>query len=302
MVSFKKKKVAVLMGGVSGEREISLMSGKAVLKSLTSMGYKAVGIDCGKDAAEKIRAEEVEVAFVALHGGWGENGSIQGALEVMEIPYTGSGVLASAIAMDKTVTKSVFEGASIRTPAYAVVGTGGSRPKALKLPLIVKPPSEGSTLGVTLVEKAGDFAAAVEEASQYGAEVLVEEFIVGRELTVSILDGKALPVIEIIPEGIYDYRAKYMKGHAEFRAPAVLNKSTEKKVKKMALDAYGALRCSGGARVDIILEDSAVPWALEVNTVPGLTELSLFPKAAAAVGMGYGALVEEMLLGATIGR
>lgn len=300
--AMKKKLVGVLMGGVSGEREISLKSGAAVQKALIDLGYKAVPIDCKADAAAVIDKEKIEVAFIALHGGWGEDGSIQGMMEIMEIPYTGSGVLASAVAMDKSATKLVFEQVGIKTPAYRVVGGAAKSAPGMKAPLIVKPASGGSTLGVTLVEKATDLAAAVAGAAEYGEKVLIEEFIVGRELTVSVLDGEVLPVIEIIPEGIYDYKAKYMKGATEYRAPAILNKKTEKTVKSLALSAYDALRCRGAARVDVILDEGGTPWALEVNTVPGLTELSLFPKAAAAVGMGFAALVEAMLLGATIKR
>jgi D-alanine-D-alanine ligase len=252
--------------------------------------------------AAVVAEKKIEVAFIALHGGWGEDGSIQGMMEIMEIPYTGSGVLASAVAMDKSATKLVFEQSGIKTPAYKVVAGGAKSIKGMKAPLIVKPASGGSTLGLTLVEKSKDLGDAVADAAEYGGKVLVEEFIEGRELTVSVLGGEVLPVIEIIPEGIYDYKAKYLKGATEYRVPAVLSKKTEKAVKSLAASAYDALGCRGAARVDLILDEGGGAWALEVNTVPGLTELSLFPKAAASVGIGYGALVEEMLLGATTKR
>ncbi len=296
---FKMKKVGVLMGGVSEEREISLKSGEAVTRALKEKDYKAVALDSKQDTALKLNEENIDIAFVTLHGGWGEDGSVQGLLEVMNIPYTGSGVLASALAMDKVATKMVLAYHSIPTPPFKMVRPGLS---GVEMPVIVKPASQGSTIGVTLVRDPLELEAAVEQAYGYGERIIAEKFIEGRELTVSIRDGKVLPVIEIISEGIYDYRAKYIKGMADFKVPAALSKDVEKTVKQMALDAYTALGCRGAARVDLILSSDERAYVLELNTVPGMTERSLFPMAAASVGMGYKALAEQILLGASLGR
>ena len=290
------------MGGLSEEREISLKTGGAVLSCLVKSGYKAVGIDAGRDLAGRISGEGVEVAFVALHGRYGEDGCVQGLLEVMEIPYTGSGVMASAVAMDKAATKKVLSYHAVPTPAFRIVAPGG-RVTGLKLPLIVKPVAQGSAIGVTVVRKRAGLDAAVNEACRYGPLAIVEEFIAGRELTVSILDSTVLPVIEIRPRaGFYDYRAKYTKGETEFIVPARLKKRVEKRVRAFAIDSYEALGCRGAARVDMVLDGEENPYVLEVNTVPGLTETSLFPKAAASAGLSYRGLVKRMLEGASTGK
>lgn len=295
---FKQKTIGVLMGGESAERDISLKTGRAVLKALVELNYRVVGIDCRGDVAGKLSGEGVDVAFIALHGGPGEDGCIQGMLEVMGIAYTGSGVRASAVAMDKVTTKKLLRFHEIRTPGFSVLAADSSTATKLELPVIVKPSAQGSTLGIKLVQGWEDYDAAVAGAFEYGDTVMVEKFIIGRELTVSVLDHRVLPVIEIIPEGIYDYRAKYTTGATEFKVPAVLGEEVEKAVKDSAYCAYTAIGCSGGARVDIVIDAGQNPYVLEVNTVPGLTELSLFPMAAASVGIGYAALVEQMLLGA----
>jgi D-alanine-D-alanine ligase len=298
-VQFKEKKIGVLMGGISEEREISLKSGTAVTKALVDSRYKAVAIDCGRDIAGTIKEEAIEVAFIALHGRWGEDGSIQGLLEVMSIPYTGSGVLASALAMDKVSTKKVLAYHAIPIPPFREVRPGI---KGLHMPVIVKPACQGSTIGVKLVNNELELEGAVEQAYEFGERIIAEKFVEGRELTVSILDERVLPVIEIISEGIYDYKAKYMKGMADFKVPAELEKGLEKTVKEIALNAYTAIGCRGAARVDLILSSDERAYVLELNTIPGMSERSLFPMAAASVGMGFQALVEQMLLGARLGR
>ncbi|MDO8427399.1 MAG: D-alanine--D-alanine ligase [Deltaproteobacteria bacterium] len=295
----KKKKIGVLMGGISAEREISLKTGGAVLKALLEKGYNANPIDAGKDLALRLVHEGIEVAFLALHGRYGEDGCVQGLLEVMGIPYTGSGVLASSIGMDKIATKKLLNFHGVSTPGFKVYN-GDSR--GVKLPAIVKPAGQGSAIGVSIVRKKSRFSAAIKEAERYGGRILIEDFIKGMELTVAILDAEPLPVIEIRPkEGFYDYRAKYTKGLTDFVVPAPLKKGIEKKVVKEALFAYEALGCKGAARVDIILKDG-IAYVLEVNTIPGMTELSLFPRAAASVGMKYPELVEKMLLGAGLNK
>ncbi|MBI5599898.1 MAG: D-alanine--D-alanine ligase [Deltaproteobacteria bacterium] len=299
---FKTRKVAVLMGGFSEERDISLKSGRAVLRALVGLGYNAVTITVGRDVAFRLKDEGIEAAFIALHGGSGEDGSIQGLLEIMDMPYTGSGVLASAVAMDKAATKVFLNYHGIPTPEFMVLKDGDMNAPRLPMPFIVKPARQGSTIGVSLVDTEGGYNEALKEAYRHDSKVLVERFIQGRELTVGILDGRIFPVIEIVPrEAIYDFKAKYVKGMSEFRVPAALEERVEAEVKKAAFDAYNLIGCSGAARVDMVMEDKLnTPHILEVNTVPGMTDLSLFPMAAASAGVGYEALVEEMLLGAGV--
>jgi len=300
-MSLKKKKIGVLMGGISEEREISLKTGTAILKALKSKGYKAIAIDAGRDIAGVLSKKKIEIAFLALHGRYGEDGCIQGLLEVMAIPYTGSGVKASALAMDKTAAKKVMLYHGISTPASCIY-EDGVKPR-IKTPLVVKPACQGSAIGVSIVRKDAGVKAALREASRFGGPVLIEKYIKGRELTVSILNGRVLPTIEIRPKkGFYDYRNKYTKGATEFVVPAPMAKSIEKRVAREALAAYESLGCSGAARVDVMLDSKGTPFVLEVNTIPGMTELSLFPRAAEAAGLDYASLVEEMLSGAGLNK
>lgn len=301
MAVLKNKRIGVLMGGISEEREISLKTGTAILKALGDKGYKAIGIDAGRDISSVLLKKKVDIAFVALHGRYGEDGCMQGLLEVMAIPYTGSGVKASALAMDKTAAKKIMLYHGVSTPASCIYEEG-VKPK-VKAPLVVKPACQGSAIGVSIVKKDSGLKAALKEASRFNGPVLIEKYIKGRELTVSILDKRVLPTIEIRPkEGFYDYTAKYTKGMTEFIVPAPIAKPADKKVAKEALKAYEALGCSGAARVDVILDDKGTPYVLEVNTIPGMTELSLFPRAAEAAGLDYAALVEEMLKGAGLNK
>lgn len=298
----KKKRVGVLMGGLSEEREISLKTGTAVLAALKSKGYDAVGIDVGRDVAADIRREGIEVAFLALHGRYGEDGCMQGMLEVMGVPYTGSGVQASAIAMDKAAAKKLLSFHGVSTPEFRVVRKP-SDASMLGFPVVIKPASQGSAVGVSIVANKAGLEKAVKAARKVSKEVIAERYIKGRELTVAVLDSAALPVIEIIPKkGFYDYKAKYTKGLTDFVVPAVITKAVEKKAVAESLRAYGLLGCSGAARVDVMLDENGAPFVLEVNTIPGLTELSLFPRAAQAAGLDYPALVERMLKGAGLGK
>lgn len=301
----KKKKIGVLLGGLSAEREISLRTGAAVVNALRQKGYQAVAIDADRSLAARLVSEGIDVAFIALHGRYGEDGCVQGLLEVMAIPYTGSGVQTSAICMDKIAAKQVMLHYKILTPKFCMIGDNDD-PAALKfpsLPFVVKPSSQGSALGVSIVRNASDVDEAVRCARQYGGAALIEKFIEGRELTVSILNGDVLPIIEILPKaGFYDYAAKYTKGATEFVVPAALGRACNKRVISETLRAYTALGCKGAARIDVIVDGKNKPYILEVNTVPGLTELSLFPRAAAAIGMDYQSLVEEMLVGAGLNK
>ncbi len=305
----KDKRVGVLMGGLSDEREISLKSGQAVLNALLAEGVDAVEIDAGRQVAQQLLEENVEVAFIALHGPYGEDGGMQGLLEVLGLPYTGSGVLASALAMDKAASKVFFRAAGIPTPDSVVLKAGATQSTELDLPLpvIIKPLRQGSSIGMTVVREDGDSAAAVaiaiDEAFKYDSAVLVESFITGRELTLSILDERVFPIVEIKPKnGIYDYDAKYVKGMTEFTVPARLDAGTEQEVVRLGRAAYDTLGCSGAARVDFMLDDvTGTPYVIEVNTIPGMTEFSLLPMAARSVGMDYGELCCEMLLRAGTG-
>jgi len=298
--SFRDKRVGVLLGGLSSEREISLKTGAAVLKALLSAGYEAIAIDAGLDLFTEIREQGVEVAFIALHGGTGENGSVQGGLEVMGIPYTGSGVLASALAMDKTAAKKIFLNSSIATPAFSLIPTMEGV-KGLRFPLVVKPSAGGSTLGLSIIEDMDGLPAAVELARSFDQGVLIEEYITGREVSLSILDGRVYPVVEIFPKGgLYDFTAKYSEGGASFKVPAELSEALTGEVSSAALKSYVGLGCRGAARVDIIIDREDNPFVLEVNTSPGLTERSLLPMAAKEVGLSYRELVVRLLEGATL--
>jgi D-alanine-D-alanine ligase len=298
----KEKKVGVLMGGRSAERVISLQTGEAVLQALRRRGYRPQAIDVGWEIARDLRRRRIEAAFVALHGRGGEDGTIQGLLEAMGIAYTGSGVLASALAMNKKYSKWIFCERRLPTPPFTVLGEGDAASATwplprLRPPLVVKPASEGSTLGVSLVRRKRELRPALRSAFRFGPEVLVEEYVPGRELTVGILGNEPLPVIEVVPRGgFYDYRAKYQGGLTEYLVPAPLSLQAVRRVQKLALDAHRALGCRGATRVDLRLSDRGRPCLLEVNTIPGMTMTSLLPKAARETGIEFDDLVERILL------
>ncbi|MDY7033468.1 MAG: D-alanine--D-alanine ligase, partial [Thermodesulfobacteriota bacterium] len=273
---WKKKKVGVFMGGLSAEREISLQSGGTILSSLKKKGYKACSIDVNKDVPEQVIREGIQVAFIALHGRWGEDGSIQGMLEIMGIPYTGSGVLASALAMNKPMAKRILNFHKLQTPDFQVIERdeiqeGGFEGQIqLKFPLVVKPISEGSAIGVSIVEDETILKDAVEEAARYTHSIMLEEFIHGSEITVGVLNGRPLPVIEIIPKSrFYDYRSKYTPGMTEYIIPARLPDDQLLKSQDIGLKAYKAMGCHGPARMDMILDSEGNPHVLEINTIPG---------------------------------
>ncbi|MFZ6655478.1 D-alanine--D-alanine ligase [Undibacterium sp. TJN19] len=302
-------KVGVLFGGRSAEREISLMSGNGVLQALISKGVDAHAFDTAERSIAELAAEKFDRVFIALHGRYGEDGSLQGVLEQLNIPYTGSGVMASAIAMDKIFTKRIWQTYGLSTPAYAVL-TGQTElrrvPDDLGLPLIIKPPHEGSTIGITKVVGYSDMQEAYALAAQFDEVVLAEEFVEGRELTVAIL-GKgeqayALPITEIVaPDGNYDYQNKYFTDDTKYLCPAPLDETLTDAIRKMAVDAYRALDCEGWARVDVLLRKTDnKPFLLEINTSPGMTGHSLVPMAARAVGMSYEDLCVEILKTASL--
>ncbi len=297
---FADAKVGVLLGGLSKEREISIKTGTAIADALSERGYRVETLDVSKDICADLLSRKIEVAFIALHGRWGEDGTIQGLLEILQIPYTGSGVMASAVAMDKVTSKRLFLEAGLPTPAYAVLESPVSV-SPLPLPVVVKPASEGSTIGVTIVRSGEAWPTALTEAFRLDRKVLVEAFIEGKEITASILNGKPLPLIHIEPkEGFYDYTSKYTPGKTLYHVPASLGPATESLIKDLAVKAYETLGCEGCARVDMILSENEGPTILEVNTIPGMTPTSLVPKAAAAVGMTFGDLAEAILNDASL--
>lgn len=299
-------KVAVLMGGKSAEREISLMSGSGVLKALRAKGIDAHAFDPAERDVFDLRREGYARCFIALHGRGGEDGTIQGALEILGIPYTGSGVLGSAVGMDKWRTKMIWIANGLPTPRFRVLTeeeNWQSVARELKLPLIVKPANEGSTLGLTKVFSVKELPAAYElAAKKYRDTALAEEFIDGPEYTASILGESALPLIRIeAPQGNYDYQHKYFTDDTKYHCPCGLPAKKEKELQALALQAFRVAGCSGWGRIDIMLDARKRPWLLEVNTSPGMTGHSLVPMAARAVGISYEDLCAKILELAHVG-
>ncbi len=302
----KARTVGVLLGGISAEREISLRTGRAVLNALQGAGYRAVAIDAGRDLPARLAESGVEIAFIALHGRFGEDGTVQGLLEVIGIPYTGSGVQASATAMDKVTTKKILLHHELPTPAFAVYRRGEDRTALLErcrhFPLVVKPAREGSTIGISIVRDRAELEAGLEDAARHDDLILVEDFIQGAEVTAAILDGEALPLIQVVPKGgFYDYHAKYTAGQTEYLLPAPLPPAVYGLVQGTAQAACRVLGCSGAARVDFMVREREV-YCLEVNTIPGMTETSLLPKAARQAGIEFPELVQRILEGAALGK
>jgi D-alanine-D-alanine ligase len=298
----RKRTVGVLMGGLSAERDVSLRTGAAILAALGRLGYRAVGIDAGPGLARDLERRKVGVAFLALHGRGGEDGTVQGLLACLGIPFTGSGVLASALAMDKKYSKWIFRTHRLPTPAFATAAAGArSSWETLRLapPVVVKPVREGSTIGLSVVRSRGGLAKALALAFRHDDEALVEAYVPGRDLTVGVLGDEALAVVEMRPRGgLYDYRAKYTAGGTEYLCPAPLPARLAARVRRLSLAAHRALGCRGASRVDFRLDGGGRPFLLEVNTIPGMTETSLLPKSAAEAGIGFDALVERILLDA----
>jgi len=288
-------RVGVLYGGRSAEREVSIMSGRGVHEALRSAGVDAHLFDTGTQSLIELINAGFDRVFIALHGRYGEDGTLQGALELMQLPYTGSGPLASCLAMDKVMTKKVWFEQNLPTPGFTVLTDESGFDRVIEdlgLPLILKPPHEGSTLGVTRVDRPSQLAEAYRLAVRYDSEVLAEKFIVGRELTVPLLgkgkSTRALPVIEIVaPGGNYDYEHKYVSNDTQYICPAEVDAQLERKIMRLAEQAYNALGCEGWGRADFMLDGQGVPWLLEINTSPGMTTHSLVPMGAKAAGMSY---------------
>ncbi len=296
-------KVGVLYGGRSAEREVSLMSGTGVHEALRSAGVDAHLFDTGEHDLSALQQAGFDRVFIALHGRYGEDGSLQGALELMGIPYTGSGVMASSLAMDKIMTKRIWLEAGLPTPGYTVLRQDTDLDMVadtLGLPLMIKPPHEGSTLGITRVNAKAELRAAYEQAARFDEEVLAEQFIAGRELTVAVLgaglDARALPVIEIVaPAGNYDYQNKYFTDDTRYICPAELPAAVTDQILDLSVRAYRAVGCEGWGRADFMLDAQNRPWLLELNTSPGMTGHSLVPMAAKAEGMSYAQLCVSIL-------
>lgn len=300
----KDKKIGVLMGGLSAEREVSLKSGAAVQAALVSRGYHAVAIDVDRSIADTLRQQHIDAAFIALHGRYGEDGCIQGILELLAIPYTGSGVLASALAMHKRFSKEIFKSAGLCISPYICVSGTDPIPSELPFgyPAVVKPAQEGSSVGISIVKKPSDLVRAVEEARQYDHLVLIEQYIKGREIQVGILNDAAVGAIEIIPKNeFYDFEAKYSEGFAEHVFPAPLTDALSAKVQAEAVKAHTALGCSCYSRVDFLVTEDGDCYLLEVNTLPGMTALSLLPEIACkGAGLSFEDLVEQIIATAAL--
>lgn len=305
--ALKSKTIGVLMGGLSTEREVSLRTGKACAEALESLGYRVVRIDVQRDVAQRLLDEKIGAAFIALHGRYGEDGCIQGLLESMGIPYTGSGVLASAMGMNKIVSKRIFEDHGLRTAKDCVLKAAdvpafrGAAQLPFPLPAVVKPSCEGSSVGVSIAHNEAELAKAIDEASRLKGDILIEQFIQGREIQAAVLDGEALGAIEIVPEhGFYDYAAKYEVHTTRYLFPAPIPADQYEAACALALGAHRALGCSGASRSDMILTEDGTLYLLELNSLPGMTATSLLPKIAAGRGIGFADLCERLLLGASL--
>jgi D-alanine-D-alanine ligase len=334
------KRIAVVMGGESEERDVSRVTGTAVARALADRGHQVTLLDTregvlalgagetprigerppgsetgegalalsGSSAMKELAGSlaDVDAVFIALHGGWGENGTVQAFFEILGLPYTGSGVLGSALAMDKDRAKRVFGTAGVPTPEWRMVewdpehlptkSDVAALARELSSDIVVKPNEQGSTVGLTVVKRGEDPFPAVEKAARYGRRVLLERYVPGRELTVAILDDEALPIVEIVPEeGVYSYEAKYTPGRSRYEVPADLPGDLAARIRLSALAAFHALRCEGFARVDYRLAPDSTFYCLEINTIPGLTPLSLVPMAAKARGISFEELVERII-------
>ncbi len=314
-----KKKIGVLMGGSSSERDISIRSGLAIYQSLQELGYNPVLIDVNKDILNVLKKEKVRLAFLALHGGTGENGAIQGLLDVLGIPYTGSGVLASALAMDKEASKKIFSYHGLHVAPFIVVrkpkkGAKKGKPEGAErvlegvyrypdfpvpsfdLPWVIKPAAEGSSIGISILKEEGSLKECIEKTFSFGHRVIIEKFIKGVELHIGVLGERVPGGVEVRPSlEFYNYEAKYTSGLTEYIIPPEIDEETYEKTKKMALMAHQAIGCSGATRVDFIVDETGTPYILEVNTLPGMTTTSLLPKIGGAAGLSFNDLIEEIV-------
>jgi D-alanine-D-alanine ligase len=298
-------KIALLYGGESSEREVSIKTSNAVHSALKKLGHDVTPIDIMPGFEEKLKDSDFDLAFISVHGSPGEDGILQGILEFMKIPYTGSPVLGSAVAMDKVISKRLFIQSGLKTPNFLAINFDVELAELrkhianqLKFPIVLKPSKEGSSVGLSISHNSDELLENLKKSTQLKCEFLAEEYIEGKELTVSILGStpNALPIIQIVPKGgVYDFKAKYTKGETEFLVPAPLDEQLTKQIQEMAVTAFKITGCRDFGRVDFILSKDNIPYVLEVNTIPGMTETSLLPKAAGAIGIGFGELCELII-------
>jgi len=295
------KKIGVLMGGLSAERDVSIRSGLAIYQALQELGYNCSLIDVGRDIVSVLKKEKVKVAFLALHGGMGENGAIQGLLEVLGIPYTGSGILASAIAMDKEVSKKLFRYHGLPVAEFVTIykkdiSNLTEETTGFPLPWVVKPATEGSSIGVNIIRGMEALRPALEKAFSYSERVIIERFIEGKEVHIGILGDRVLGGVEVRPSlEFYNYEAKYTSGLTDYILPPELDADVYERAKEVAFNAHRVIGCSGASRVDLRIDSGGIPYVLEVNTIPGMTTTSLLPKIANSAGMSFNDLIEEMI-------
>jgi D-alanine-D-alanine ligase len=303
LAELKNKRIGVLMGGLSAEREVSLETGAAVFAALQRRGYDSVDLDVDRQVCQRLNQEGVELAFIALHGRYGEDGCMQGMLEAMGLPYTGSGVLASALAMDKVHSKRLFETFGLPTAAWSYPSTPEAV-RSLGLPAVIKPVREGSSVGLSVVREEGELERALEDAGGPDA-ALAERYVAGREIAVGVLgsgdEARCLGSVEIRPaDGLYDYEAKYLRDDTEYLCPAPVPAPVQERLAALALAAHRAIGCSGATRVDFIWDGHDDPFVLELNTIPGMTSHSLLPMVAKLQGLSFADLVEAMLQDASV--
>lgn len=298
MERLKGKTIGVLMGGLSSEREVSLETGKAVFQAIQQRGLNVLVIDANNQVADALATQKIDLAFIALHGTYGEDGAIQGLLEYAKIPYTGSGLLASAVAFNKVMSKELFKYHGIPTPDFQVFYKDRREEiqRTLGLPVVVKPSDQGSSIGISIVRKESQWQDAVDNAFSYSDEIVVEEFIEGKLLAIGMCGDKPLPIVHINPKsGFYDYEAKYTPGKTQYICPADLPAATVKRCEETAAEVCRVLKARGVPRVDVILDAKDTPYVLEMNTIPGMTPTSLLPMAAKQAGMEFTDLVLEIL-------
>ena len=302
-MELKEKKIGILMGGLSPEREVSLTSGNAVLEAVKRKGLNGVGIDVDNNVASVLVQNKIDLAFIALHGIYGEDGVIQGLLEYAKIPYTGPGVLGSALAYDKVKSKEIFKFNNIPTADYHVFyrNQEANHKLAFDLPVVVKPSNQGSSIGISIVREKKEWEAAMNLAFSYAEEVLVEKFIDGKLLAIGMNGKQPMPIVHVRPKfGFYDYEAKYTSGKTEYICPANLTQKETKRCQDIATNVYQVLRGNGTPRVDLILDAKGTPYVLEMNTIPGMTPTSLLPMAAKRSGMNFDDLVIKILKSAQL--
>ncbi|SNR69740.1 D-alanine--D-alanine ligase family protein [Desulfurobacterium atlanticum] len=289
--------IVILKGGPSPEAEISRKSAESITRALTSLGYNTIEMEFDENCVKKLIEIKPEKVFIALHGVPGEDGSVQGLLETIKIPYTGCNVETSAICIDKDTTKRILKTHGIPVPAGRTFYKE-DKVEWLEFPCVVKPARTGSTVGISLVKKKEELNNAVELAFKYDSKILIEEYIEGRELTIPVLNGKPLPIVEIVTEsGFYDYNSKYKSSSTQYKVPAKISEKVREKIEKIAIKTFKVLECRGAIRIDFRLNSMNIPYLLEVNTIPGMTERSLLPKSAAAAGISFEQLIEEILNG-----